>query len=297
VRHRPPRKAVSGDAADLAIVPMDSLIGFAKGPTDRGPANWRERAPYLARLSSEPIALIARRSVTDIRQLADRKVNVEMPDSATAASAAIVFSRRNIAPDMIHEPLPEALARLARGEIDAIFVVGGDDSRAPADFGKDSRRSLACSRLTDSSADPSLKHVTMPSIDLDADADAVRTSAAMNGKLVGATEEEIAAAAVAIRATLKHPILRRAAESAGKGHLRRETPILIRTEDGNLVEGVLDLAFREETPAFAGWTIVDFKTDREFAAASDEYSAQVTVYSEAVRATTGLDSQGILLIV
>jgi ATP-dependent exoDNAse (exonuclease V) beta subunit len=137
----------------------------------------------------------------------------------------------------------------------------------------------------------------MPSIDLDADADAVRTSAAMNGKLVGATEEEIAAAAVAIRATLKHPILRRAAESAGKGHLRRETPILIRTEDGNLVEGVLDLAFREETPAFAGWTIVDFKTDREFAAASDEYSAQVTVYSEAVRATTGLDSQGILLIV
>jgi TRAP-type uncharacterized transport system substrate-binding protein len=132
-------KAVSGDAADLAIVPMDSLIDSTKGPTDRGRANWRERAPYLARLSSEPIALIARRSVTDIRQLADRKVNVEMPDSATAASAAIVFSRLNIAPDMTHEPLPEALARLARSEIDAIFVVGGDDSRALADFGKDGR--------------------------------------------------------------------------------------------------------------------------------------------------------------
>jgi len=29
----------------------------------------REARPYLARLSSEPIALIARRSVTDIRQL------------------------------------------------------------------------------------------------------------------------------------------------------------------------------------------------------------------------------------
>jgi len=132
-------KAISGDTADLAIVPMDGLIESGKGQTDKGAADWRERAPYIAQLSREPIALIAGRAVTDIRQLAGRKVNVEMPGSATAASAAIVFSRLNIAPDMTHEPLPEALARLARGEIDAIFVVGGDDSRALADFGKDGR--------------------------------------------------------------------------------------------------------------------------------------------------------------
>jgi uncharacterized protein len=132
-------KAVSSDSADLAIVSMDGLIESGKGPADKGAADWRERAPYLALLSREPIVLIARRETTDIRQLAGRKVNVEAMGGATAASAAIVFSHLNIAPTMINEPLPDALDDLARGEIDAIFTVGGDDSKALAEFGKDGR--------------------------------------------------------------------------------------------------------------------------------------------------------------
>jgi TRAP-type uncharacterized transport system substrate-binding protein len=132
-------KAVSGDSADLAIVATDSLVDSHKSQTDAGAVDWRARAPYLARLASEPIALIARRSVADIHELAGRKVNVDTAGSANAASAAIVFSRLNIAPDMTNEPLLVALASLARGEIDAIFVVGGNDSRALADFGKDGR--------------------------------------------------------------------------------------------------------------------------------------------------------------
>ena len=91
---------------------------------------------------------------------------------------------------------------------------------------------------------------------------------------------------------LSHPILQRAAASAWKGELRRETPI-----DGGLVEGVVDLAFREDTPDFDGWTVLDFKTDREFARSSEIYTAQVSLYSEAIRAATGLPSRGILLVV
>jgi TRAP-type uncharacterized transport system substrate-binding protein len=125
-------KAISSDSADLAVVSMDSLA-------DKGAAGWRERAPYLARLANEPIALVAPRAITDISQLAGRKVNVEAPDSATAASAAIVFSRLNIAPTTTNEHLPDALARLAHGQIDAVFVVGVDDAKALADFGKDSQ--------------------------------------------------------------------------------------------------------------------------------------------------------------
>ncbi len=60
-------------------------------------------------------------------------------DGATAATAAIVFSRLNVATTTTNEPLTEALPRLARGEIDAVFVVGADDSKALADFGKDGR--------------------------------------------------------------------------------------------------------------------------------------------------------------
>jgi TRAP-type uncharacterized transport system substrate-binding protein len=131
-------KAVSGDAADLAVVPMDALSDGGKGvAVDR--ANWRARAPYLARLANEAIALIAPRAIGDIKQLAGRKVNVAAADGATAASAAIVFARLGVKPTTTNEPLADALARLARGEIDAVFVVGADDSKALADFGKDGR--------------------------------------------------------------------------------------------------------------------------------------------------------------
>jgi ATP-dependent helicase/nuclease subunit A len=142
-----------------------------------------------------------------------------------------------------------------------------------------------------------LVHAILASVDLDADTDAIQASAAVNGRLVGATEEEIIAAVATVRATLEHPILRRAAASARKGEIRRETPVLLTLDDGGLVEGVVDLAFLEDRAEFAGWTVVDFKTDREFATASDRYTAQVTAYSAAIQAATGLPSRGILLII
>jgi hypothetical protein len=51
--------------------------------------------------------------------------------------------------------------------------------------------------------------------------------------------------------------------------------VVLRRADGSLVEGVVDLASREESENFAGWTVVDFKTDREFESASAAYLAQV----------------------
>ena len=135
-----------------------------------------------------------------------------------------------------------------------------------------------------------LVHAILASVDLDADADAIQASAAVNGRLVGASEEEIVAAFGTVRATLAHPILRRAAASASKGEIRRETPVLL-VLDGGLVEGVVDLAFLEDRAAFSGWTVVDFKTDREFATSSDHYTAQVTAYSAAIEAATGLPSR------
>lgn len=128
-------KATSGEPADLAIVPIDAL---ANGPATKD-ADWRARTPYLARLANEPVAVIAPRSIADIHQLAGRKVNVAAADGATAATAAIVFSRLNIAPKATNEALPDALSHLAHGDIDAVFTVGASDSKALADFGKDGR--------------------------------------------------------------------------------------------------------------------------------------------------------------
>jgi ATP-dependent exoDNAse (exonuclease V) beta subunit len=75
--------------------------------------------------------------------------------------------------------------------------------------------------------------------------------------------------------------------------LRRETPIIARLEDGTLVEGVVDLAFTEA----AGWTVVDFKTDREFEDASDRYVRQVCLYVDAVAAATHSPARGVLLVI
>jgi len=141
-----------------------------------------------------------------------------------------------------------------------------------------------------------LVHALLESIDLDAGADAVQASAATNGRIVSATEEEVQAAIVTVGTALGHPILRRAATSARKGGLRRETPVLLTLDDGSLVEGVVDLAFYDDTPDFVGWTVVDFKTDHEFAASSARHIAQVRVYSEAVGAATGSPARGIVLV-
>jgi hypothetical protein len=45
---------------------------------------------------------------------------------------------------------------------------------------------------------------------------------------------------------------------------------------------VVDLAFQESTLGFNGWTVVDFKTDREIEKAETQYRAQVAAYVEAV---------------
>jgi hypothetical protein len=135
----------------------------------------------------------------------------------------------------------------------------------------------------------------LASIDLDAGIDAIKAGAITQGRLVDATEEEVQAAIATIGAALAHPILRRAAASARKGGLRRQTPVLLRRDDGSLVEGVVDLAFYEETSNFAGWTVVDFKTDRDLGELV-VYIAQVRIYLEAISAATGSPARGIILV-
>jgi ATP-dependent exoDNAse (exonuclease V) beta subunit len=142
-----------------------------------------------------------------------------------------------------------------------------------------------------------LVHALLASIDLEANADAIHAAAIVHGRMVGATEHEISAAIPTVSRVLQHPVLRGASASNGNGVLRRETPVLLRLSDGCLVEGVVDLAFRDDAPGFAGWTVVDFKTDREFEESSDHYIAQVTIYSKAVGAAMNSSTRGVLLVV
>jgi ATP-dependent exoDNAse (exonuclease V) beta subunit len=141
-----------------------------------------------------------------------------------------------------------------------------------------------------------LVHGILAAVDLNATSEEIGAMAKVHGRLVGATESEIEAAVHTIVAALEHPIMRRAA-SVAASDLRRETPILLRREDGTLVEGVVDLAFREEAADFTGWTVVDFKTDRELELHRAEYTTQVALYAEAIGKATNSSATGILLIV
>ncbi|MGZ6142780.1 MAG: UvrD-helicase domain-containing protein [Myxococcales bacterium] len=134
-----------------------------------------------------------------------------------------------------------------------------------------------------------LVHAVLAEVDLRAGPEAVARLAAAQGRMTDASPEEVTAAARAVLAALQHPLLQRAARS---DDCRREEPLLHRLEDGTLLEGVVDLAFREQE----GWTVVDFKTDAR-PAEHAHYAAQLRLYCDAIEAATGLPARAALLAV
>ena len=94
-----------------------------------------------------------------------------------------------------------------------------------------------------------------------------------------------------VQAALEHPLLVRAF-AAGP---RREVPIVLPRADGSIVEGVIDLAFREETAAGGAWIVVDFKTDAGAIDPAGRYAAQLALYVEAITAATGEPARAVLL--
>ena len=127
-------KVMRTDMADFAIVSLDSLISSAKADAD-----WMKRAPYVARLAPETVEVIAPRGVKSVADLQGKNVSSGDPDSATATSARMLFSRLGVSANLTLEPLTEGLEALGEGKRDAIVVLGAEGSRAIADFGDEGR--------------------------------------------------------------------------------------------------------------------------------------------------------------
>jgi len=139
-----------------------------------------------------------------------------------------------------------------------------------------------------------LVHAVLAAVDLDADPEALLPIVDAYRRALGATEQEAEAAEATIAAALKHPILRRAAAAAINGHCRREASLTLRTENGTLVEGYVDIAFWERDPT-PSWTVVDFKTDAEIGGRLEAYQRQVGIYVRGVTEATGAPATGVLL--
>ena len=127
-------KVLRSDLADFAIVSLDSLLSSAKGDPE-----WMKRAPYVARLAPETMAVIAPREVKSISDLQGKTVSFGDLDSATSTSGRMLFSRLGVTATQTNEPLPEALDRLSAGKVDAVVILGAEDSPALSDFGSDGR--------------------------------------------------------------------------------------------------------------------------------------------------------------
>ncbi|MDP2320568.1 MAG: UvrD-helicase domain-containing protein [Acidobacteriota bacterium] len=141
-----------------------------------------------------------------------------------------------------------------------------------------------------------LVHALLASVPLTANASEVEELAALHAKLLGATDEEQAAARVMVVNVLKHPRLAEARAAEAAGHrLWREVPVALRIDDGTgtpqIVDGQIDLAY--ETGS--GWMVIDFKTDIEIATAEDAYVRQVSIYLDAVTRATGQPATGLIL--
>jgi ATP-dependent helicase/nuclease subunit A len=136
-----------------------------------------------------------------------------------------------------------------------------------------------------------LVHAVLASVALDGDLNVIRRLAAIHGRVLGAPEEEIAAAAEAVRTALAHAVFADARRAAQGGRCRREVPVAWRDPDGLLIEGVVDLAFEQSE----GWTVVDFKTDEEFRGNETAYRRQVAMYAAAIRAANGARVSALLM--
>jgi ATP-dependent helicase/nuclease subunit A len=137
-----------------------------------------------------------------------------------------------------------------------------------------------------------LVHEVLALVPLDAGPDEVARLARMQARLLGLSSDDADAASLAVRQVLAHDVMGRARAAAARGECRRETPVTLTVEGGTLVEGVVDLAFREADR----WVVVDFKTDRELSqAGEDRYRRQVALYAAAITRATSSSAVGYLV--
>jgi ATP-dependent exoDNAse (exonuclease V) beta subunit len=140
-----------------------------------------------------------------------------------------------------------------------------------------------------------LVHAVLAEVDLDAARADVAAVAEAQARLLAATGEELDAAVDSALAALDHPILRAAAASARRGECAREMPVLLTLPDGAVVEGAVDLAYREQIGGAGVWTVVDFKTDVDPTASRVRYEMQLRLYMQAIEAATGERARAVVL--
>jgi ATP-dependent helicase/nuclease subunit A len=139
-----------------------------------------------------------------------------------------------------------------------------------------------------------LVHSVLAVVELDAGSKRIEEVARVQARILGAADAEVDAAVTTVQRALVHPIVKRAASAWSEGNCRREVPVAVQLDGGEIVEGVVDLAFKE-SDLHDTWVVVDYKTDFELSGRLDEYRQQLSLYTLGVSRATGQAVRAVLL--
>jgi ATP-dependent exoDNAse (exonuclease V) beta subunit len=118
--------------------------------------------------------------------------------------------------------------------------------------------------------------------------------AALVGRAIGASEAERERAVSDALHALEHPLWHEVRAAEARGEVYREWPVSLRESDGKLLDGVIDLAYRERRPdGRSGLVVVDFKTDVEIVDRS-VYARQLALYCQALSQVFGEPCRALL---
>jgi ATP-dependent helicase/nuclease subunit A len=136
-----------------------------------------------------------------------------------------------------------------------------------------------------------LVHTVLRDVPAGASNDQIEALARMHARVItaagAAAEADIQAAIESIEAVIRHPVWR---EAAASSRMHRELPVTMRSNGTRLLEGVLDLAYKEPE----GWVVVDYKTDGDLDLNREVYVRQLRWYMHALFSATGEPARGVL---
>ncbi len=121
---------------DIGIVQMDAREQMQ---AENLQADAVRRLRYITRLYNEEVHIIADRTITDIRQLDGKKVNIDKAGSGTNLTSRLIFEKLGVKPEMTTFDQASSYARLKSGEIQAAVYVAGRPVRAIAEFQTEGR--------------------------------------------------------------------------------------------------------------------------------------------------------------
>jgi TRAP transporter TAXI family solute receptor len=121
---------------DIGIVRSDTLDYLEKKGIAK---DIKRQFTFVTKLYNEEMTIIAPKSVRTIKDLAGKRVSVDLPNGGTFVTALTVAERIGLKADFAYIEQRIAMEKLKKGELDAVIVVGGKPYKSVSTFQNDGR--------------------------------------------------------------------------------------------------------------------------------------------------------------